>query len=123
MTTNLNHLSLYLSIESYIFLSYLERLSTSRFLSRLLRKDTNIMGSVGVAPILRKNGETLPENTIEELQSLVACRVVVRGRAKEEEYKEAIDRWNQTGIKDAVSPYQSPTPAYFEMGLTKTRQS
>jgi hypothetical protein len=60
------------------------------------------MGSVGDPPILCKNGEILSETTIEELTGAVGCKVVIRGRAAEEEYKEAIDRWNQTGIKEAV---------------------
>ncbi len=60
------------------------------------------MGPVGDSPILRKNGEILSETAIEELTGAVNCKVVVRGRAEEEEYKEAIERWNQTGIKEAV---------------------
>jgi hypothetical protein len=62
------------------------------------------MGFVGDTPILRKNGEILPENAIEELHSLAAYKVVVKGQVKEEEYKEAIERWNQAGIKNAVTP-------------------
>lgn len=60
------------------------------------------MGSIGDSPILRKNGEILSETAIEELTGAVGCKVVIRSRAAEEEYKEAIDRWNQTGIKESV---------------------
>lgn len=60
------------------------------------------MGSVGGSPILRKSGEILSEAAVEELVSAVGCKVVIRGRAGEEEYREAIDRWNQIGIKAAV---------------------
>jgi hypothetical protein len=66
------------------------------------------MGSVGDTPILCKNGEILPENAIEELHSLAAYKVVVKSQAKEEEYKEAIERWNQAGIKNAVRHYLIP---------------
>jgi len=60
------------------------------------------MGSIDDSPILRKNGEILSETAIEELTGAAGCKVVIRGRAAEEEYKEAIDRWNHTGIKEAV---------------------
>ena len=73
------------------------------------------MGSIGDTPILRKNGEILPENAIEELHSVVKCSVVVKGRAKEEEYKEAIERWNQTGIKESVCHYLIPALTHLEI--------
>jgi hypothetical protein len=60
------------------------------------------MGSTRDVPILRKNGEVLPDAAIEELNYGVRCGVIVRGRVIEDEYRVAIDRWNQTGIKEAV---------------------
>jgi hypothetical protein len=80
------------------------------------------MGSVGDAPILCKNEEILPESAIEELTGDVGCRVVVKGRVEDEQYKEAIDRWNHTGIKDAVSAMIILTTTYFDLVLTKTRR-
>jgi hypothetical protein len=76
------------------------------------------MGSVGDTPVLRKNGEILPESAIEELHGGVECRVVVKGRAKEDEYKGAIDRWNQTGIGEAVGPFRIPALKHFGILLT-----
>lgn len=80
------------------------------------------MVSICYAPILRKNGEDLPEGALNELTGGVGCTVVIRGRVVEKEYREAIDRWNQTGIKEAVSPITVLIAIHFEMVLTKTRQ-
>lgn len=90
-----------ISLSLYSIISI--RLSAQPFSFWSLKKTYYNMGSVGDSPILRKNGEILPESAIEELISDVGCRVVVKGRVEDEQYKEAIDRWNQTGIKEAVS--------------------
>jgi hypothetical protein len=61
------------------------------------------MGSIAQdIKILRRNGEVLPETAIKALKAAVRGEVLFKGKAEEEAYRAAIDRFNKGGIREAV---------------------
>jgi hypothetical protein len=52
--------------------------------------------------ILRKNGEPLPHEAIEDLKSVLKCEILIKGEVPEEAYRAAIHRWNEANIREAV---------------------
>lgn len=53
--------------------------------------------------IVSRNGIVLSEAAIQQIKSSVKGEVIVKGEAAEDVYRNAIDRFNKAGIKEAVS--------------------
>ena len=50
----------------------------------------------------RQDGSALTAEGISELKHAIKGKVVVRGEAEEEEYKDSITRWNKVYIQQSV---------------------
>lgn len=59
------------------------------------------MGSIQQQEILGKNGKIISSDAIEELKASLKGKIVLKSESQE--YKDAIHRWNEVYITEAVS--------------------
>jgi len=82
--------------------------------NRLKKSQHSKMGSNAQdIKILSRKQQLLPEAAFQELKGAVQGEVIIKGKAPDDVYRAALDRWNKAWIQEAVSYLPKLLPLNF----------